>query len=705
MEKLKKILIPVFSGIISVITIFVLGYLTLLSFLSTSNITDKELTYFCYDDPMIIMFGILFILVLAVVFYRLSIKNKIKTLTDKGKKPLFILFVIFAVAIVLSGQLSPTADQGKVLEIAQQMREHNFIAFREGGYVNRCSNQIGIITIFYFLSFIFGNFNFIAIQIINVVALCVSVYIISKFINYWNETKFTQNLTLFSLFIFFPITYYVTFVYGNLIGLALSLIGIDLVYKYFKTRKVHFALLSCLSLGVSILAKSNYLITLIAVVIFILLDALKSKSIISLLLAIIMPLSYYAINLSVVNFIETKTGYEFDYGCPNTGYIAMGLQEAPAKAEGWFNFYNWNVYEKNNYDTEVANEKAIENIKESISEFKSGKRDFIEFFGRKNASQWNNPTFQGINIQQNHYSDVQYYSSFYELFFGTRHLWQYGYLNFLQSFILLFALLYFIFTFNKKDIMTFLPVVVLLGGFIFHTIWEAKCQYTVTYFIFLFPYAILGFKEAVIRSSNTYELIVKNRGNEKSKDFYKCVSFLVVLLIIVVALSGIFVSNESKIFNLGGDDLYWSSHIEGYNAHSPINDGLYKISPLGNEEYSISLEEENDLKGTNVIVSENSKERIYITSYKNKSKFIFDSSNLAMDVTGKKEVPGANVQQWRINPTSAQKFVIKKVNEEQDIYIIKFGEKMALTYDPETFNVYIDKYSGDENQKWVFSKH
>ncbi len=37
------------------------------------------------------------------------------------------------------------------------------------------------------------------------------------------------------------------------------------------------------------------------------------------------------------------------------------------------------------------------------------------------------------------------------------------------------------------------PALVFIGGFFFHLFWEAKCQYTIPYFVLLIPYAAAGY--------------------------------------------------------------------------------------------------------------------------------------------------------------------------------------------------------------------
>ena len=54
--------------------------------------------------------------------------------------------------------------------------------------------------------------------------------------------------------------------------------------------------------------------------------------------------------------------------------------------------------------------------------------------------------------------------------------------------------------------------IIFIGGFVFHLIWEAKCQYTITYFVLLIPYSIVGYKKTSEKILQIY-----NKSLEKLK--------------------------------------------------------------------------------------------------------------------------------------------------------------------------------------------
>ena len=60
-----------------------------------------------------------------------------------------------------------------------------------------------------------------------------------------------------------------------------------------------------------------------------------------------------------------------------------------------------------------------------------------------------------------------------------------------------------------------------IGGFLFHMLWEAKCQYTTSYFILLIPYSMRGYLQLskIVQEfiNDNYKRINKKRILEKKQ--------------------------------------------------------------------------------------------------------------------------------------------------------------------------------------------
>ena len=67
-----------------------------------------------------------------------------------------------------------------------------------------------------------------------------------------------------------------------------------------------------------------------------------------------------------------------------------------------------------------------------------------------------------------------------------------GFLNLYQTFIYWSALLFVILNRKNNNVFLWLPGTAVIGGFLFHMIWEAKGQYTLSYFVLLIPYSSIA---------------------------------------------------------------------------------------------------------------------------------------------------------------------------------------------------------------------
>ena len=178
---------------------------------------------------------------------------------------------------------------------------------------------------------------------------------------------------------------------------------------------------------------------------------------------------------------------------------------------GWYNGYNRNIYKKNQYDSEKAKDNIKNDLSKTINKLKDNPKYTVEFFYKKIVSQWNNPTFQCFWINNSRRTgtgkekpaivkSINGYGKVNKVIFEC--------MNIIQSIILFGATIFMLTNFKKNNIKQLIFAVMFIGGFLFHLIWEAKCQYTITYFVLLIPYSIRGY----IQLSNTINKKLKMKN-------------------------------------------------------------------------------------------------------------------------------------------------------------------------------------------------
>ncbi len=519
-SKLKKFGKNVVLGFFTVIILL----LTLLSLFTNAYLSWDEHTTIVADRPFWLIGWFIFI-VIVLYFIRKKYKTQDTYYFNKIFLIVSLILLIVGIFMIFTINFVPVADQQSILEAAAGLKNGNYSYFTPTGYVGKCSNQAGIVVILYYLSFLFGDNNYQAFQVLNIFGLLISYYCLCQIstISFRNEEL--KNWTLFLLVLFFPLTFYIAFVYGNIFGLAFSLLAILSGYEYFESGKIRYILSAIISIIFAMMFKSNYLIVFVAMLIFIIFDIVLNKRYQSIILLILFVPAYFASSLIPNTIIKNMTDIELGKGIPMIAYVEMGLQDTP-EMPGWFNGYNWSVYENANGNYELANERAKTDLSNTLSDYLSNPGKFINFLYRKTVSQWCNPDFQGTWVTR--------HSSFYI----QSELW-YQIFNVFESVVLLGTLAYIYFTGRHMKLHRLLLPTIFIGGFLFHLFWEAKSQYTITYFVLLMPYCAKGLMDMTNEMIDQLLKVRVARGIKrkleilKDMDTIKFILFIIVIVFII----------------------------------------------------------------------------------------------------------------------------------------------------------------------------
>ena len=206
-------------------------------------------------------------------------------------------------------------------------------------------------------------------------------------------------------------------------------------------------------------------------------------------------------------------------GVPSAAYFAMGMEETEGKY-GWYNGRNVGLFRDAGYDREQTVLDARETMKASIGEFQNSKRYLIRFYAGKFLSQWGDPTcvsMREMEETRRHTGELPKLVD--SLIFGTgSRILQWG-MNVTHSLIYLGLTVYLLSvtgsalrrkqklrmpaqngqqaqkqaqhlrTVSEPEILL---VLFLVGGMLFHQIWEASGRYTMRYYLTMLPLAAWG---------------------------------------------------------------------------------------------------------------------------------------------------------------------------------------------------------------------
>lgn len=468
----------------------ILAGLFLLSAFTTCTINSDEVIF--YQKDMIF----LHILVLAAVCI-LGIFLRPKIRMPHWLNHLWVIWGVLLFGLVFLTQLWPKGDSYLLWNMAEHIAEGNYQDFLPGGYLYNQPHQIPLAYIFAALYRIFGDSYIFVCQALNCIFMIGILLLLNKFYQRLSGEISGNGFCLVSVF-FVPFFLYVTFVYGTIPGLFLALAACMQLMKYLETGKFQNALVCILCITSAKLIKSNYLIFVIGFAVILLYDFIRKVNLRHLAVTAALIGAVVVSSHAVTSFTEHLTGIKSEGGIPAILFVTMGLQEGPS-APGWWNGSHDQIFVNSEFDPKEAAKRGEKKLKERLEIMKGDPAYTADFMIKKISSEWSEPTYESLWIQQNRTSNTQVPGIIFSLFFAGGRLSEayVFFCNLFQSFLYFFSLLFVIGKWKKATIPDLLLPVIFIGGFLFHILWEAKGQYTLPYCVCLLPMCVWGYGFAV----------------------------------------------------------------------------------------------------------------------------------------------------------------------------------------------------------------
>lgn len=424
------------------------------------------------------------------------------------KIPLIIqIAVLSAVTItlgsiwVMSAKISPTDDSYLVTHAAS-MAINNDFSFMEDRYFSNSPYQLGMVFFFEAIMRLFGSGkeNLLYIEIINVIHLAFAYAGIILILGKTFKSKRIQSISALTMLLSMQPILFSTFLYGIIPGITYAIYSVLFEIMYFQSsKKTRFiwAALSAVFITLSIMVKTNNYIALIAVVIIALvkfIQRFKVADIIYIAVTLVLALNILS---SVCRIYENRSNIKLNQNIPMISWMAMGLDYPygilGCNAAGWYSSVHTTMeHEKNNYDTEKTAEATKKVIKERLSFFLNNYNEANDFFYEKNTSQWNEPSYASIwtNMSFRIKYGEQGKTAVYILDKGYEGML--SYMNVFQLFVFMSALAGVFVCFRKNDIFCCVFILIILGGFMYHMMFEGKSQYIMPYFILMTGFSAVG---------------------------------------------------------------------------------------------------------------------------------------------------------------------------------------------------------------------
>lgn len=397
-----------------------------------------------------------------------------------------VLIGIVAAVWVTGSHIMPHADQLQVYWTALDFSQGIFTDMK--AYFYMCPQQYGLAFLYECVLWIWESYHLI--QYINVVFLLLILLWGYQISDCLFESQRINLYTIIVMNLFFPLVFYVNFVYGEMGTIAASMCSIWGVLKWIKTGKKRYAVVGVVAMMFALMLRLNMIIVAIALVMVLCILGVREKSWRALVLAValmILPLA----NIQLIEWTYgLRSGFEVGDGIPVTVNVAMGMQQSWQGA-GAYNAYNHITFWNCGGDSEAATLVAKEDIAKRIEEFRADLGMMRYFYQSKIWEQWNVGSF-GSLIMTNHFEAAPFPPA-QEIYGGKLQVpvqnWMERYL-----FVIYFAaLIYCVYgIIYEKDLRKTILPMILIGGMIFSLLWEAKARYVFPYVVILMPTVAAG---------------------------------------------------------------------------------------------------------------------------------------------------------------------------------------------------------------------
>jgi 4-amino-4-deoxy-L-arabinose transferase-like glycosyltransferase len=376
----------------------------------------------------------------------------------------------------------------------------------KGGYLFIWPFQLGYVLFGQWMHMFFGPSNYFAWDMVQLFSVLVTVFLIYRITwEIFEDRTVCGIVGLLSLGALFFYNY-VTYIYGDILSMAPQTLALYMMILFVKREKARYGLACGLCIAFAIMIKTNCEITLIALIMVLIGSAFTkahtAKETISRLairaaIMVFMLLAVGVTDKAVDSYFCNLTGLErIPDGNPAFAHIAMGLQESDLE-DGWYNGYNYEVFEANDYDTEATGAAALENIKETLSDFARRPLHGARFLTRKFTTQWADSvciSTHNLDLVSRHVENQPPLCDFLVFGQGSQILiWVmnvYMPVCYIGVAICLFGIL----RGRKTSAAEMLLLILIFGGIVFHEFWEGSSRYTMRYYIYYLPYGAYGIK-------------------------------------------------------------------------------------------------------------------------------------------------------------------------------------------------------------------
>ena len=404
------------------------------------------------------------------------------------------LWTAAALCLVLAVGLVPRADSALVIDAAERFAAGDFSPL-EGEYFNRVSYQLGICLPLEGLARLLPGLDLnLLMQALNCVISAALTALLCGLAGEVMGGAHASRAAMLLYLAFVPMLLLNMFVYGVLPMLLLCVLAMRCFARYERTGERRFGVLYALLIGLAAVLKPNAMIVMLALLICAGIHALQRRDCFLLLCAALSVALCMALPAGVIRLYELRAGVTLAQDTGMLLRLAMGMQDSVIAA-GWYNGVI-EEYWPLSVTPEMEKAAALEMLAARLREFAADPAGAWAFFREKCLTQWAEPSYDILWYGAVCGKSGRFNGLAHAIFRDSspvRALLT-GYMNAFQQVAYVLALIGTCGMIREKRIgaaQLMLPVTI-LGGFLYHMLFEAKSQYIYPYMLLLLPLAAKG---------------------------------------------------------------------------------------------------------------------------------------------------------------------------------------------------------------------
>lgn len=406
---------------------------------------------------------------------------------------LCLLWLAAAIFWVWAIQLQQEVDCKDVVDAAILFSRGNYRPMRVA-YYSAYPYQLAVCLFFEaILRLIPGVDINLFMQVVNCLCSVCTMGLLAALAQVVFESPAARRATQLMMMAFVPFLLFNTYVYGTVPMLFLASLGLFCFARYFREQRNGYLIVALFALGCAYAAKQNALIPILALMICSVLYGIERRDIRPLLAALLALALGVALSSFAVWQYEVRSGMQLGADVSFLARLVMGLQES-ATCAGWFNGYTAPFIDLG-VTADMQKEIAAADLALRLGEFKEDPAMLASFMKDKYLSQWLEPGYSTLWYGYR-CSWAGRYNGIAMMLYREEspvRMVAEGYMNIYQSAMYILAVIGTAASLKRRgDVTALMLPVTVIGGFLYHMLFEAKSQYIFVYAVYLMPLAGYG---------------------------------------------------------------------------------------------------------------------------------------------------------------------------------------------------------------------